>query len=139
MARANAVDVVVMAAAVADFTPVMVAEHKLKKADGIPSIELRATTDTLAALGSIKTPGQTIVGFAAETFDVEANAHEKMTRKGADLIVANDVAAPGVGFEHETNSVTILSASGRRYEVALTSKRAVATEIIDEILRERSA
>ena len=123
--------------AVADFTPVTVAEHKIKKTDGVPIVELRPTADTLAALGASKTPGQTIVGFAAETFDVEANALGKLTRKGADLIVANDVAAPGVGFEHETNSVTILCASGRRHEVGLTSKRAVAREILDLIVDER--
>ena len=133
----EAADIVVMAAAVADFTPVTVAEHKIKKTDGVPIVELRPTADTLAALGASKTPGQTIVGFAAETFDVEANALGKLTRKGADLIVANDVAAPGVGFEHETNSVTILCASGRRHEVGLTSKRAVAREILDLIVDER--
>jgi len=137
LARAASADIVVMAAAVADFTPVVVAEHKIKKTDGVPSVELQPTADTLAALGASKTPGQTIVGFAAETFDVEANALGKLTRKGADLIVANDVAAPGVGFEHETNSVTILCASGRRHEVGLTSKRAVAREILDLIVDER--
>ncbi len=137
--RSATSDVIVMAAAVADFTPVVVAEHKIKKADGVPTIELRPTTDTLAALGTNKTPGQTIVGFAAETFDVEANALGKLTRKGADLIVANDVGAPGVGFEHETNSVTILCASGRRHEVGLTSKRAVAREIFNLIIDERRA
>ena len=139
MARTAAADVVIMAAAVADFTPVAVAEHKIKKADGVPVVELRPTTDTLAALGGSKSAGQTIVGFAAETFDVEANAREKLARKGADLIVANDVAAPGVGFEHETNCVTILCASGRRHDVALTSKRAVARDILDLILEERRA
>jgi len=137
LSRSEAADIVVMAAAVADFTPVTVAEHKIKKTDGVPIVELRPTADTLAALGASKTPGQTIVGFAAETFDVEANALGKLTRKGADLIVANDVAAPGVGFEHETNSVTILCASGRRHEVGLTSKRAVAREILDLIVDER--
>ena len=137
LSRSETADIVVMAAAVADFTPVTVAEHKIKKTDGVPIVELRPTADTLAALGASKTPGQTIVGFAAETFDVEANALGKLTRKGADLIVANDVAAPGVGFEHETNSVTILCASGRRREVGLTSKRAVAREILDLIVDER--
>lgn len=139
LGRSATADIVVMAAAVADFTPVAVAAHKIKKADGVPIVELRPTADTLAALGASKTPGQTIVGFAAETFDVEANALGKLTRKGADLIVANDVAAPGVGFEHETNSVTILCASGRRHEVGLTSKRAVAREIFDLIVDERRA
>lgn len=137
--RAEAADIVIMAAAVADFTPVVVATQKIKKADGIPTIELRPTVDTLAALGAAKRPGQTIVGFAAETFDVEANALSKLRRKGADLIVANDVSAPGVGFEHETNAVTILSASGRRHDVGLTSKRVVANAILDQALLERAS
>ncbi|NLA34983.1 MAG: bifunctional phosphopantothenoylcysteine decarboxylase/phosphopantothenate--cysteine ligase CoaBC [Actinobacteria bacterium] len=137
--RAPRFDIVIMAAAVADFTPVVVAEHKIKKTDGIPTIELKPTTDTLAALGADKAPGQTVIGFAAETFDVEANARGKLTRKGADLIVANDVSAPGVGFEHETNEVMIISASGRRHDVALTSKRAIAKAILDAALLERTS
>lgn len=128
-----------MAAAVADFTPVSVSEHKIKKADGVPLIELRPTVDILAALGAAKAPGQTIVGFAAETFDLEANARGKLERKGADLIVANDVSAPGVGFEHETNSVSIFSATGRQVDIALTSKSAVANAVLDEVVLERSA
>ena len=137
--RAARYDIVIMAAAVADFTPVVVADHKIKKSDGIPTIELKPTTDTLAALGAGKVPGQTIIGFAAETFDVEANARGKLTRKGADIIVANDVSAPGVGFEHETNAVMILSATGRRHDVELASKRDVAREILDAALLERSS
>lgn len=139
LSRSARCDIVVMAAAVADFTPVSVAEHKIKKTDGIPTIELRPTADTLAALGADKAPGQTIVGFAAETFDVEANARGKLARKGADIIVANDVSAPGVGFEHDTNAVMILSATGRRHDVELTSKRAVAKAILDAALLERTA
>ncbi|HPB46163.1 MAG TPA: bifunctional phosphopantothenoylcysteine decarboxylase/phosphopantothenate--cysteine ligase CoaBC, partial [Microthrixaceae bacterium] len=139
MSRSRDSDVVIMAAAVADFTPVSVSEHKIKKADGVPLIELRPTVDILAALGAAKAPGQTIVGFAAETFDLEANARGKLERKGADLIVANDVSAPGVGFEHETNSVSIFSATGRQVDIALTSKSAVANAVLDEVLLERSA
>ena len=150
MSRRGAASIIVMAAAVADFTPVSVAATKIKKADGIPSVTLRPTTDTLSALGSARVAGgvesggagagdQMIVGFAAETSDVESNAQDKLRRKGADIIVANDVSAPGVGFEHETNSVSILCASGRRVDVPLTDKRAVARIILDVVLAERKA
>jgi phosphopantothenoylcysteine decarboxylase/phosphopantothenate--cysteine ligase len=110
--RAAAADaaIVVMAAAVADFRPVDVADGKIKKADGIPEIRLEPTVDILARLGQDKPAGQVLVGFAAETSEVEANAKDKLVQKGADLIVANDVSAPGVGFGHDTNTVTIVSA-----------------------------
>ena len=74
----------------------------------MPEIVLEPTVDILAALGERKRPGQTLVGFAAETDDVRANAADKLARKGADLVVANDVAAAGVGFEHDTNAVIIV-------------------------------
>ena len=150
MERRTSADLIVMAAAVADFTPVETAPTKLKKADGIPSVTLVATTDTLAGLGAARVAAredgatgtaaeQVIVGFAAETSDVEQHALGKLTRKGVDIIVANDVSAPGVGFEHDTNSVTIFCASGRRVEVPLTDKRAVARNILDVVLAERKA
>ncbi len=135
--RSPAADVIVMAAAVADFRPVEVAEHKIKKRDGLERIELERTTDILAELGSTRREGQVLVGFAAETSDVDANAADKLARKGIDLIVANDVSAPGVGFRHDTNAVTILSASGGRTEVALSDKAAVADAVLDAIARER--
>ena len=108
LSRADDADVLVMAAAVADFRPVDPVGTKIKKADGVPSVVLEPTTDILAALGARRRPGQTIVGFAAETDDLRANAAEKLARKGIDLIVANDVSAPGAGFEHDTNAVVIL-------------------------------
>ena len=111
-ARASDLDVVVMAAAVADFRPVSVAGDKLKKAAGIPQVVLEPTVDILAELGASRRPGQTLVGFAAETTDVAHHAADKLTRKGVDLVVANDVSAPETGFEHDTNAVLILSASG---------------------------
>ena len=135
---ATGADVVIMAAAVADFRPVIVADQKIKKDGGPPNVVLESTPDILAALGKGKRPGQTIVGFAAETFDLRKNAAGKLARKGADLIVANDVSAPGVGFEHDTNAVVILTASGREREVALADKRAIADVILDEVLAERS-
>jgi phosphopantothenoylcysteine decarboxylase/phosphopantothenate--cysteine ligase len=134
--RADA-DVVVMAAAVADFRPVTVEDQKLKKAAGIPEIRLEPTVDILAALGAAKRPGQTLVGFAAETTDVEANARGKLAAKGADLLVANDVSAPEVGFEHDTNAVVIHSATGPDVEVPLSGKAAVADAVVDSIVAHR--
>src|SRR3954467_1936788 len=105
LSRSDACDIVVMAAAVADFRPATAVDRKIKKSSGMPEIVLVPTTDILAALGARRRPGKTIVGFAAETDGVGSNAREKLARKGADLIVANDVGAPGVGFEHDTNAV----------------------------------
>jgi phosphopantothenoylcysteine decarboxylase/phosphopantothenate--cysteine ligase len=138
LTRADQADVVVMAAAVADFRPVEVADSKIKKAGGVPKVLLEPTNDILAALGAQRRPGQTIVGFAAETDDLRANAADKLTRKGIDLIVANDVSAPGVGFEHDTNAVVILGADGGAQEIPLTDKRAVARAILDAVSTTRS-
>ena len=139
LAAAGAADVVVMAAAVADFRPVQVAEQKVKKADGTPQLVLEPTADILAGLGERKRPGQVLVGFAAETTDVRANAAGKLVRKGADLVVANDVSAPGAGFEHETNSVIILRHGHPDIEVSLRDKRAVARAILDAVVEVRTA
>jgi phosphopantothenoylcysteine decarboxylase / phosphopantothenate---cysteine ligase len=136
--RAAAADIVIMAAAVADFRPVDVADQKLKKRDGVPQVVLEPTPDILAALGQRKTPGQTLVGFAAETDDLRKNAATKLGAKGADLVVANDVTAPGAGFEHDTNQVTLLFADGSARELPMADKRAVAREIFDAILERRS-
>ncbi|MGV3759649.1 MAG: bifunctional phosphopantothenoylcysteine decarboxylase/phosphopantothenate--cysteine ligase CoaBC [Actinomycetota bacterium] len=138
LSRSDDADVVVMAAAVADFRPVQVVARKLKKADGAPEVVLEPTTDILAALGKQRRSGQTIVGFAAETDDLRANAADKLARKGIDLIVANDVSAPGVGFEHDTNAVVILDASGGAVEVPLSDKRAIARSILDAVIQTRS-
>ncbi|MFN7149575.1 MAG: bifunctional phosphopantothenoylcysteine decarboxylase/phosphopantothenate--cysteine ligase CoaBC [Microthrixaceae bacterium] len=138
MARAGDADVVVMAAAVADFTPVQVSADKIKKRDGVPVVELTPTVDILAELGARKAPGQTLVGFAAETTDVVAHARQKLEAKGADLLVANDVAADRVGFEHDTNEVLILHPDGHQHHVPLTDKRSVAGAVFDAVARIRS-
>jgi phosphopantothenoylcysteine decarboxylase/phosphopantothenate--cysteine ligase len=137
LSRSDNADIVVMAAAVADFRPVSSADRKIKKDGGVPQVVLEPTTDILAALGARKRPGQTLVGFAAETDDVVANAKGKLERKGADLIVANDVSAPGVGFEHDTNAVTIITSTAVD-RVALSDKRAIARAVLDAILEHRS-
>jgi phosphopantothenoylcysteine decarboxylase / phosphopantothenate---cysteine ligase len=135
--RSEAADIVVMAAAVADFRPVAVSDTKIKKAGGVPEVRLEPTEDILAALGSSRRDGQVIVGFAAETDDVRANAASKLARKGIDLIVANDVSAPGAGFEHDTNEVVILGADGTETEVPLTDKRAIARAVLDAAVAAR--
>jgi phosphopantothenoylcysteine decarboxylase/phosphopantothenate--cysteine ligase len=136
--RAVDQDVIVMAAAVADFRPVRPADRKLKKREGPPPVELEPTHDFLVDLGRDKPTGQVLVGFAAETDDVLANAREKLVRKGLDLIVANDVGAPGVGFEHDTNQVVVVSARGIDQDVPLSDKRAVARAVIDAVVEHRA-
>ncbi|MEQ8719285.1 MAG: bifunctional phosphopantothenoylcysteine decarboxylase/phosphopantothenate--cysteine ligase CoaBC [Acidimicrobiales bacterium] len=133
LGAAATADVVVMAAAVADFRPKVAADTKLKKADGVPLVELEPTPDILAELGDRKPAGQILVGFAAETADLRANATKKLKAKGADLIVANDVGAPAVGFEHDTNEVVILGADGSATEIPLTTKGEVARAILDVV------
>jgi phosphopantothenoylcysteine decarboxylase/phosphopantothenate--cysteine ligase len=137
--HASSSDVVVMAAAVADFTPVSPASTKLKKADGVPLVELRPTVDILAELGRTRHEGQTVVGFAAETDEVEQHARSKLESKGADLLVVNDVSAAGVGFEHETNEVRILDRSGDVRHVPLTTKSKVAAAVLDAVLEVRTS
>ncbi len=132
---APSANLVVMAAAVADFRPVISATHKIKKEPGAPTIVLEPTVDILAELGTQKRDGQILVGFAAETSDVEVHALGKLQRKNLDLIVANDVSAANVGFEHDTNEVIIFSADGMRQNVSLTSKYDIANAILDAALR----
>lgn len=132
LGRFGDVDVVVMAAAVADFRPKAPAPGKLKKADGPPEILLEPTPDILAELGAAKR-GQVLVGFAAETADVAANAADKLARKGADLLVANDVSQPDAGFEVDTNRAILLESSGAIETTPLVSKLALADLILDRV------
>lgn len=129
-------DVIVMAAAVADFAVAQTADRKIKKVDGVPDIRLEPTVDILAELGRSKPSHQTLVGFAAETDDLVANARHKLESKGADLLVANDVSAPSVGFEHDTNAVVILGADTRT-EVPLADKAVIANAVFDAIVAHR--
>ena len=125
-------DIIVMAAAVADFRPANPADHKIKKTNGAaPDIKLEKTHDFLVDLGEKKPDGQVLIGFAAETDDLIENAQGKLERKNLDMIVANDVSKPGVGFEHDTNEVVILQADGSREDVPLTNKRDVARRVLD--------
>ena len=143
--EAKSADVVVMAAAVADVRPVRVAAHKLKKdpltglISDLGAIELEATPDILAGLGKNKPAGQVLVGFAAETENLVANAQSKLERKGADLIVANDVSQDGVGFAHATNAVTLIARGVKPVEVALADKRSIAQSVLNAVVAIRSA
>jgi phosphopantothenoylcysteine decarboxylase/phosphopantothenate--cysteine ligase len=127
-------DVVIMAAAVADFRPKRAADRKLSKEDGLPDLVLEPTPDILTGLVARRRPGQVLVGFAAETNDVVARGRRKLERKGVDLLVVNDVSAPGAGFDHDTNAVTILEVGGSSIEIALTSKDLVAQAVLDMVL-----
>jgi phosphopantothenoylcysteine decarboxylase / phosphopantothenate---cysteine ligase len=136
-AVASIADVVIMAAAVADFRPSNAAARKLKKEDGIPTVELEPTVDILASLGARKRPGQTLVGFAAETNDLLVNAAAKVARKNLDFIVANDVSAPGTGFLHDTNAVTIVGPNGLLRTISLADKRVIADSVLDAVVQIR--
>ncbi len=131
---AEGADVVVMAAAVADFRPKRPAGNKLSKEDGIPELVLEPTPDILAGLAARRRPGQLLVGFAAETHDALERGRRKLARKGVDLLVVNDVSAPGAGFDHDTNAVVILDAEGGAVDIPLTSKDAVANAVLDRVI-----
>ncbi|MCY3804869.1 MAG: bifunctional phosphopantothenoylcysteine decarboxylase/phosphopantothenate--cysteine ligase CoaBC [bacterium] len=131
-------EVVVMAAAVADYRPTAPALDKIKKTGEARTISLEPTPDILAELGCGGEVGA-LVGFAAETSDVLANAEAKLRAKGADLIVVNDVSAPRVGFDGDTNEVVLLDATGDRTTVPLTSKRDVARAILDRVATLRAS
>jgi phosphopantothenoylcysteine decarboxylase/phosphopantothenate--cysteine ligase len=132
-------DVVIMAAAVADFRPKVAAERKLSKEDGLPELVLEPTPDILTGLVSRRAPGQVLVGFAAETDDAAERGRRKLQRKGVDLLVVNDVSAPGTGFDHDTNAVSILKADGSSTEIPLTSKYAVANAVLDSVIAHKIA
>ena len=129
-------DVIIMAAAIADFRPAEISEQKIKKRKGSTNLKLENTHDFLIDLGKGKRPEQTIVGFAAETEHLEENALEKLERKHLDLIVANNVSHPGVGFSYDTNEVTIMSQDSK-WTLPLSDKRIIADGILDALLEVR--
>jgi phosphopantothenoylcysteine decarboxylase/phosphopantothenate--cysteine ligase len=139
LARAADADVVLMAAAVADFRPKLAAGEKLDKAHGPPDLVLEPTADILAELGRRKPAGQVLVGFAAETSDLHARATDKLRRKNLDLVVANDVTAPGAGFGHDTNQAVLFDADGSFNETGLMAKRALAQAVLDVVVRKLDA
>lgn len=142
LTHSAAADALVMAAAVADFTPAEVAEHKIKKQEGQTglTLNLTRTEDILARLHAVREQHpRVVVGFAAESRDVLDNAQSKLERKGLDFIVANDITASDAGFAVDTNRVVVLTRAGERADYALMSKAAVAEMIIarvTDLLRE---
>ncbi len=135
MERVAGRDVVIMSAAVADYTPAEKAPHKAKKGDGPVTLTLNRTRDILGELGKLPSRKQrlpVLVGFAAETKDVVAYAQGKLKQKGVDLIVANDVSRADAGFDVETNAVTLVSPAGTE-ELPLQTKSAVSAKILDRV------
>jgi phosphopantothenoylcysteine decarboxylase/phosphopantothenate--cysteine ligase len=135
MQAAEHADVVIMAAAVADYAPVQAAAEKIAKAEGPMTLTLQRTPDILADLGRSagrQSNGPVLVGFAAETGDLIAKAREKRRRKNADLMVANDVSEAGAGFDVPTNAVTIVGAEGEQ-TLPLQSKARIAEAILDRV------
>lgn len=133
--RFKNMDMAVMSAAVADYTPVTVAEHKIKKAGDTLSVELTKTADILKQLGALKTDRQLLVGFALETTNERTYALKKLKDKNADLIVLNSLNDAGAGFGYDTNKVTIFDKEGKEFHFEMKSKAAVATDIVNTIIR----
>jgi phosphopantothenoylcysteine decarboxylase/phosphopantothenate--cysteine ligase len=131
LAESTGAGALIMASAVADFQPRVVAENKLKKRDGIPQIELEAAPDVLQAVAGLgaKKP-QVVVGFAAENRNVLENARSKLRSKKMDMIAANDISMPGSGFEVDTNRITLLFPDGTQEPLTLMSKIDAAEHIV---------
>lgn len=129
-----AADLVIAAAAVADYAPAEPSARKLKKDEGERVLRLRRTPDVLAALGAQKRPGQVLVGFALETHDGVAHARAKLARKNLDLIVLNDPLEPGAGFGTGTNRVTLLAADGTEEALPQLPKAEVAAAILERVV-----
>jgi phosphopantothenoylcysteine decarboxylase/phosphopantothenate--cysteine ligase len=142
LAGSREYDVIIKAAAVLDWRPKETAEHKIKKGKGVQTLELVENPDILAELGTRRGSSRSIlVGFAAETQDLIANAREKLKKKNLDLIVVNDVSREDAGFEADTNAVKILYRDGRMEELPLMTKEEVADQLLDrvKILWEKSS
>ncbi|MBQ9300155.1 MAG: bifunctional phosphopantothenoylcysteine decarboxylase/phosphopantothenate--cysteine ligase CoaBC [Clostridia bacterium] len=132
-------DIVIQAAAPADYRPREVAPQKLKKqGDGSLALQMVPTPDVAKAVGQQKKPGQTLVGFAAETEKLTDHAMEKLDSKNLDMIVANDVTRPGAGFDVDTNIAELITREGRE-ELPLMTKRALADEILSRAMALRKA
>jgi len=126
-------DVFIAVAAVSDYRPKVRSTEKTKKNPGAFTLELEPTVDILKTLAKGKTPRQTVVGFAAETHDVEAYARRKLAEKNLDWIVANDVSRAGIGMDADDNAVVLLSRTGGRELFGPAPKRAVAAFILEHI------
>ncbi len=126
-------DIIIFSAAVADYTPKVVADKKIKKNEEIFMLELSKTTDIAASIGQIKKENQIVVGFALETDNELKNAQEKMKRKNFDYIVLNSLQESGAGFRYDTNKVKIISRNGKIHDFELKSKKEVAVDLLEII------
>lgn len=131
----NKMDIAVMSAAVADYTPVNITTEKIKKTSDVFFLELKKTKDILKHLGTIKKEGQILVGFALETQDEKNYALKKLTEKNADLIVLNSLKDNGAGFGYDTNKITIFDKIGGEYHFNTKSKMDVAVDIVNTIIQ----
>jgi len=132
---ADTQDIIIKAAAVADYTPAVVSDEKVKKKDGDMSIPLNRTEDILGYLGKNRKPGQFLCGFSMETENMLENSKAKLTKKNVDMIVANNLKVSGAGFGTDTNVVTLIKKDGVK-ELPLMSKDEVADAILDEIIND---
>ena len=128
-------DIGIMAAAVADYTPIEVAKNKIKKTSGELVIELKKTKDILKSLGEKKSSKQVLVGFALETNNERENALGKLKNKNADMVVMNSLNDKGAGFGMDTNKITIFDKSGKEFNYDLMSKKTAAKNIVDTIIQ----
>jgi phosphopantothenoylcysteine decarboxylase/phosphopantothenate--cysteine ligase len=131
-------DIAILAAAVADFTPEIVAGKKIKKGDNDLIIRLKPTIDIASELGNMKKPGQLLVGFALETDNELDNAVQKLKRKKLDMIVLNSLKEKGAGFGYDTNKITIIDKNNNIDKFELKSKEDAAKDIIEKIISMRT-
>ncbi len=134
--RSDKMDIIIKAAAVADYRPATVADNKIKKSDDDLSIPLERTTDILKTLGADKKPGQFLCGFSMETENMLENSKAKLTKKNLDMIAANNVKVDGAGFGVDTNVLTLITQDDVK-ELPLMSKTQAADALLDEILKRR--
>ncbi len=128
-------DVAILAAAVADYRPKVVASEKIKKKSGAFELELERTTDIAASLGKIKRKNQLLIGFALETTNEVENARGKLQRKNFDFIVLNSLKEKGAGFKHDTNKISIIFAGNKQLDFELKTKTSVAIDILNEAVK----
>lgn len=132
-------DIAIMCAAVADYTPTIFSDEKIKKSDQSLTIELKRTEDILKKLGQLKTDGQILAGFALETENENANALKKLSEKNADYIILNSLKDEGAGFGYSTNKITIFEKGGKVHTFEKKTKEKVAVDIIDTFLNKQNA
>ena len=135
---AKSADLIIMAAAVADYAPANFAKDKIKKKEAVLSIKLKKTEDILANLGKHREKGQILVGFAAETSDLIRNAESKLEKKNLDWIVANEVGKKDRGFSSDNNAATLISRDGKRIKFPLQSKTSLAGKILSIVSKRTS-